>query len=210
LQFHFEVIQLNRLAWRNFVNKPNPVAAALMAKMNIAPRDRPRVKLECLRLLATLRLNQAKMRLISGFVDAYLRLTAKEQLEFQGEIKALSSAEKENVMEIVTSWMEDGLKQGRQEGRRQGLQQGRRQGLQQGRRQGLQQGRREGVEQGQLKASRDGVLEFLEARFNKVPVGVKATLKAIDDRKRLKLLLREAATATSLKEFQRRLAAVVQ
>ena len=35
--------------------------------------ERPRVKLECLRLLATLRLNPARMRLISGFVDTYLR-----------------------------------------------------------------------------------------------------------------------------------------
>lgn len=37
-----------------------------MAKMNIAPSDRPRVKSECLRLLATLRLAPARMQLISG------------------------------------------------------------------------------------------------------------------------------------------------
>jgi hypothetical protein len=42
----------------------------------MAIEDRPRVKLECLRLLATLRLNPARMRLISGFVDTYLRLNA--------------------------------------------------------------------------------------------------------------------------------------
>ncbi len=48
-----------------------------MAKMNIADSDRPRVKLECLRLLASLRLNTAKMQLISGFIDSYLQLNAK-------------------------------------------------------------------------------------------------------------------------------------
>jgi hypothetical protein len=196
MEFHFEVIQLNRLSWRDFVNQASPVAAALMAKMRIAPRDRPRVKLECLRLLATLRLNQAKMRLISGFVDTYLKLTANEHIEFQQGIKALSSDQKEDVMEIVTSWMEDGLKQGRREGRQQGLQRG------------LQQGRREGAEQGQLKAVRDDVLEILEARFRSVPPRVKRTLKTIDDRKLLKRLLREAATATTLRSFQRRLAAI--
>ena len=39
-----------------------------------------RVKLECLRLLATLRLDPARMQLISGFVDTYLRLSANSFL----------------------------------------------------------------------------------------------------------------------------------
>ncbi|HWE03280.1 MAG TPA: hypothetical protein VG326_12800 [Tepidisphaeraceae bacterium] len=48
LQFQFRSIQLNRMNWRDFLSKPNPVAGALMTKMNIEPTDRPRVKLECL------------------------------------------------------------------------------------------------------------------------------------------------------------------
>ena len=40
LAFKFRTIQLNRLSWRDFVRQPNPVAAALMAKMKIAPEDR--------------------------------------------------------------------------------------------------------------------------------------------------------------------------
>ena len=63
--FSFEAIQLNQLNWRDFLNKQNPVAAALMSKMRIASEDRAQVKLECLRLLATLRLDPARMRLIS-------------------------------------------------------------------------------------------------------------------------------------------------
>ncbi|MFW6360042.1 MAG: Rpn family recombination-promoting nuclease/putative transposase, partial [Chroococcales cyanobacterium] len=73
LEFNFVSIQLNRLNWRTFLRQPNPVAAALMAKMQIAPEDRPRVKLECLRMLATLQLDPARTQLISGFVDTYLR-----------------------------------------------------------------------------------------------------------------------------------------
>ena len=79
-QFHFRAIQLNRLNWRDYVQQPNPVASALMSRMRIAPEERWRVKLECLRLLATLRLNPAKMRLISGFIDTYLRLSASENM----------------------------------------------------------------------------------------------------------------------------------
>ncbi len=115
LDFRYTVIQLNRLNWRDFVRQPNPVASALMAKMRIAPEDRPKVKLECLRLLATLRLDPARMQLISGFVDTYLRLNAQEQRAFEKELQAVMSPEQETVMEIVTSWMEEGLEKGRQE-----------------------------------------------------------------------------------------------
>lgn len=113
LDFNYSVIQLNRLSWRDFLQQENPVATALMAKMNIAPEDRPRVKLECLRLLATLRLNPAKMQLISGFVDTYLRLNTEEEAIFQAEIVNLELVQQEEVMEIVTSWMETGIQQGK-------------------------------------------------------------------------------------------------
>jgi hypothetical protein len=72
LDFAFTAIQLNRLHWRDYVRNPNPVASALMTKMQVAPKDRPRVKLECLRMLATLKLDKARATLISAFMDAYL------------------------------------------------------------------------------------------------------------------------------------------
>jgi len=98
LSFAFTVIQLNRMNWRDFVRRPNPLASALMAKMMIADDDRARVKLECLRLLATLHLDAAKMQLISGFVDTYLRLNQDEQREFVREASVLEQNEKETVM----------------------------------------------------------------------------------------------------------------
>lgn len=112
LEFNFEAIQLNRLHWRDYLNQRNPVAAALMAKMQIAVEDRPRVKAECLRLIATLRLDPARTRLLSGFVDTYLRLNEPETQVFQEALGRLELAEQETVMEIVTSWMEQGIEQG--------------------------------------------------------------------------------------------------
>ncbi len=41
----------------------------MMAQMNIAPQERARVKLQCLRLLATLALDRKKSHLISEFVE---------------------------------------------------------------------------------------------------------------------------------------------
>ncbi|MBC7972164.1 MAG: DUF4351 domain-containing protein [Verrucomicrobia bacterium] len=112
LEFNFEAIQLNRLHWRDYLNQGNPVAAALMAKMQIAVEDRPKVKAECLRLIATLQLDTARSRLLSGFVDTYLRLNEPETQVFQAELGRLEPPERENIMEIVTSWMEQGIEQG--------------------------------------------------------------------------------------------------
>ena len=122
LKFNYQVIQLNQLNWRDFLNRQNPVASALMSKMNIAPADRPKVKAECLRLLVTLKLNPAKMQLISGFIDTYLRLNQIEEEKFAAEIGSLIPAEKEEVMQIVTSWMEQGIEQGIERGIQQGRQ----------------------------------------------------------------------------------------
>ena len=120
LAFNYRVIQLNRLNWRDFLEQPNPVASALMAKMKIAPQDRPKVKAECLRLLATLSLDPARMQLISGFVDTYLRLNAAEENQFQAELSRMDVTEQEAIMEIVTSWTEQGIQQGIQQGVQQG------------------------------------------------------------------------------------------
>ncbi|OCR00127.1 flagellar assembly protein H [Oscillatoriales cyanobacterium USR001] len=124
LQFDYDVIQLNRLNWRDFLHQQNPVASALMAKMNIRNQERVRVKLECLRLLATLRLNPAKMKLISGFIDTYLRLNSEEESQLELEIARIEPSQQKVVMEIVTSWMEKGIEQGLQQGLQTGLQQG--------------------------------------------------------------------------------------
>jgi len=117
LKFDYQVVQLNRLDWRNFLKQKNPVAAALMAKMEIEPLDRPKVKAECLRLLVSLRLNPAKMQLISGFIDTYLRLSSDEKVVFQSELAKMDLEEKEQIMQITTSWKEEGRIEGRLEGR---------------------------------------------------------------------------------------------
>ena len=112
LQFNYRKIQLNRLNWKDYLNQNNPIASALMSKMQIAQKDRPKVKAQCLRLLANLKLDPARMQLISGFVDTYLKLNQLEESEFKQEISTFSQPEKEKVMQITTSWMEQGLEQG--------------------------------------------------------------------------------------------------
>ena len=124
LQFEYVVIQLNRLSWRKYVMTPNPVASALMAKMRIAPGDRPKVRMECLRLLATLQLDPARSKLIGGFIETYLQLSAEEMKQYEREFAKLSPTVKEATMELMTSWERKGIEIGRQEGIQEGKQEG--------------------------------------------------------------------------------------
>ncbi|QOV92419.1 DUF4351 domain-containing protein [Humisphaera borealis] len=102
--FRFRAIQLNRLNWRDYMRQANPVAAALMSKMQIAAEDRPKVKLECLRLMATLKLDKSRQALIRDFMDSYLRLSTAEMQVYDRELQAIASPEREVVMQIVNEW----------------------------------------------------------------------------------------------------------
>ena len=160
LDFNFRVIQLKKLNWRDFLRNPNPVAAALMTKMGMTPEERPRVKLECLRMLVRLRLDRDKSRFISGFIDTYLRLSAEETLIFERETDTLlESGEKETIMELTTSWKEEGIEQGNSQGIIQGISQG--------------------IDQGRKEESERMILRQLGRRFGFIPPALISKLKSL-------------------------------
>ena len=117
LRFNYRVVQLNRLSWKTFLKSENPVAIALMGKMDIEEKDRPRVKALCLRRLLSLKLDDARTDLIGSFVDNYLNLNEAEQERFYAEIPP---KEKEKFMYIETRWHAQGRQEGMQEGRQEG------------------------------------------------------------------------------------------
>ncbi|MBL8215467.1 MAG: Rpn family recombination-promoting nuclease/putative transposase [Bryobacterales bacterium] len=174
LRFRYRVVQLNRLPWRRFLQVRNPVASALMSKMRIAERDRPRVKLECLRLMLTLRLDPARTWLISSFVDAYLQLSAAENERFlrEAETGEFDPAEREEIVEYITTWERKGRELGLAEGRQEGLQAG-------------------------AAALRGVLLDVLASRFGKVDPAVRQKLERIDSLPKLQKLIHKALTAKS-------------
>ena len=99
------------------VIQPNPVAAALRAKMKMSERERPRVKMECLRLLATLRLDPARSKLIGGFIDSYLSLSAQEMKQYEREFAALEPKERQTAMALISSWEQRGIERGIDQGK---------------------------------------------------------------------------------------------
>jgi len=114
LQLTYKAIQLNRMPWRTFLQKPNAVASALMAKMKIAPQERGKVRNECLRMLVNLQLDPARSKLIGGFIDAYLTLTATEMKQYEREFAKLAPQEQEARMELVSSWERKGIHEGKE------------------------------------------------------------------------------------------------
>ncbi|MFN6470786.1 MAG: DUF4351 domain-containing protein [Nostoc sp. SerVER01] len=117
---NYDIIQLNQLHWQDFMNQRNPLASALMAKMRMSATERPQVKLTSLQLLTSLRLNPAQVQLISGFIDTYLELNSQEEVVFQEQLATIEPKEQEKVMQIVTSWMRQGLEQELELGEKQG------------------------------------------------------------------------------------------
>jgi hypothetical protein len=179
LRFDYRVVQLNRLSWRKFLDRSNPMASALMAKMKVSERDRPKVKAECLRLMVTLKLDRARMRMIAAFVDTYLRLNAEEEGRFQ---KSLSETEwmprqKEEVMEIVTSWEQRGIDKG------------------------IVLGRKEGELNGLLNGLRTSLLDLLTWKFGPLQDAVHAKVSAIASVDQLRALTHQAFSAASLDEL---------
>ena len=116
--------------------RPNPAAATLMTRMEFAAHDRPRVKLECLRILAGLKLERSRLRFLIGFGEQYLALTPEEAGIFQCELEHsdIQPKERRAMMDLTNSWEQKGIERGRHEGR----EEGREEGLEQGRNEGLQ------------------------------------------------------------------------
>jgi predicted transposase YdaD len=156
LDFAFRAIQLNRLNWRDFVRTPNPVASALMTRMQIATEDRPRVKLECMRMIATLKLDKARSLLIAKFMNNYLNLTSRETIVYNKMIGTVAPKERKGLM-TLTQFMKDMEEEQRQEGRRQGRQEGRQEG------------------------ARDLLLRLLRKRFGSIPVKLSKQVERLDD-----------------------------
>lgn len=69
--------------------------------------------------------------------------------------------------------------------------------------------REEGIEQGALQTRREDVLDLLSIRFEEVPSSLAEMINTIGDEALLKTLLRLAATAGSLAEFQEAIAPLI-
>lgn len=68
-------------------------------------------------MLTRLELDPARMELIAGFFETYLKLNTQEEEQLFRELDKIDRKEAEAIMQITTSWREKGKIEGRIEGR---------------------------------------------------------------------------------------------
>jgi len=103
IRYQFQPIQLNLMKWQDFVGNPNPVAVALMARMNVKPEDYMTVRRGFFDLFATGKLDRKQLRTIDEFMSTYLKLTTEQYQQYQEEMKvAMSPQNVELYSEIIT------------------------------------------------------------------------------------------------------------
>ena len=132
--------------------RANPVAAALMTKMKIEPRDRPRVVLECLRMIATLKLDPARQSFICSFMYAYLQLSAEELVVYNREIESISPEDREAIMKVVNPWEQQGIRIGEERG--------------------IHIGQDRGVRVGEERGTRSVLVRQLTRKFGQLPADI--------------------------------------
>ncbi|WP_277679774.1 hypothetical protein [Gracilibacillus dipsosauri] len=119
LTFHFLKVELRKENWRSFLASSNPVAVALLSKMGYKQSERIQVKKEFLRLLATLELDPAKMELIHGFFESYLKLDRNEEEQLMEHLRDTKDESLEEfVKKLPDSWRDKGLREGLKEGKK--------------------------------------------------------------------------------------------
>ena len=126
LTFNYFTLHLRKQNWREYINKDNPAAAALLSKMGYSEEERVRVKIEFLRILVRLEVNPAEQRLLYGFFQSYLKLNEKEEEIFMNRARKLEDAEE--ILEIPISYEEKGKQKGLKEGKREGKREGKKEG----------------------------------------------------------------------------------
>jgi len=116
-------LHLQKMNWRTFIKKENPVVAALLSKMGFKQEERAQVKAEFMRMLYRLQLNEADQRLIHGFFESYLKLSEEEEEEYMEIVNEFDDAEE--ILKIPISYEEKGKEIGRKEGLEEGIAKGR-------------------------------------------------------------------------------------
>lgn len=81
-------------------------------KMMKTESERVELKKQFLRMLVRMELDEAKQRLLFGFFETYVKLSDEEEQQLRSEVNNMETKEKEQVMELIISYEQQGIKQG--------------------------------------------------------------------------------------------------
>ena len=157
LDFFYHSIKLKNMDWKLFLKQNNPLAYALMSKMDLDKKQRAKLKADFLRLAIGCEVNPARESLLVDFIENYIKLNSKEQEEFDTLVK--SDEVYEEVIKMMTVYEERGVNKGRQ--------------------QGMQQGRQQGLAEGEILDKQNILIRQMERKYGKLSVDEKKYIKSI-------------------------------
>ena len=119
LRYCYHSIKLKRYNWADFLKQSNPLAFALMAKMDYSKADRVKLKADFLRLILKADFNKARQSMLLEFVENYIKLSKNEQSDFE---ELIDKKEYVEVAKMVTVYEERGINNGIEQGMQKGMQ----------------------------------------------------------------------------------------
>ena len=118
MHFKYHLIKLKHFDYRQFLESDNPLAFALMAKMDYKPSQRVRLKADFLRWILGIPIDPARRSLLVDFVETYVALNRKEEVEFDNFVQ---KPEYKEVEKMVTTYEKRGIEKGIEKGREEGM-----------------------------------------------------------------------------------------
>ena len=108
LHFKLFKLELKKIDWREYINRENPIIAALLGKMKYYQNEKVLVKTTFVRMFLGLRLKPHQRQLLIKFSQAYLKLDVRENKEFQDKLRGeFQPEEVERYMDSVFIWNEE-------------------------------------------------------------------------------------------------------
>jgi hypothetical protein len=174
-RFEYHLVKLRHLDYRRFIDSGNPLAFALMAKMDYNQKKRVRLKADFLRWIFGAPVDPARRSLLVEFVEAYMSLAGGEQTEFQRIVAG--DRQYVEVGKMITTYEQEGIKKG------------------------IQEGLQKGIEKGIEKGRQDALLLLLTRRFGELSEQVEQKIRKIQSTERLDALLLAVLDAKSLEDL---------
>jgi hypothetical protein len=173
-RFFYLAFGLSGSLAEEYVDRPQPLAAALAALMRSEVWDRVEQKLRCLTAISRAKgLDLSRQYVLTRVVDNYLELSENESERFKAELERGANKE---VRDMVVTW-EEALEESRAKGEDRGKALGR------------------------LEAARKAILLLASECHREVPPSFEEKVRAIDDLDRLYRILERIVKAPSIAEL---------
>jgi predicted transposase/invertase (TIGR01784 family) len=179
LRFRYRSLRLAKLDAWEYLEKSNPVGAALAALMR-RKKGAESLTLRALMLqrVAESEVDAARKYLLVNLIETYFKLGPNEEESFR---RLLSGAEYREAQKMEVTWADKIREEGRIEGR--------------------EEGREEGLKAGLVKGKRETLRHLLTRKFGPLPQKTVSRLEALESLEELDIYLDRVLTAGSLEEM---------